>query len=394
MKASTIKKVTIAASMFIASYFCNIPQVIKHVKANQYKNYESLDNKLGAYLTTDEYETEMKIIEQENTEIASLEKIGETWHKKPLYAIKISDANKTITGTEKKEPQVLIIAQQHAKELISGTTALELAKYLTKNYSTDPQVKKYVDNNEVYIMPLANPDGLAIIEGSLSRIADAEKDKEFIENNPILIDESKIKDTGWRKNARDNNNDGVIIGVHDGVDINRNYDTGQLAWEKNEWADNYEGPGPFSEPETKAVKGLVERLDNLVIAVDIHSFGGMIVYPPGCKIGETEDELLYQKITKEMVEKQPYTKYEIIRMNRMYEKHHSYGFIVHGTFADWVYNSKKALSFIIEVYKQEPSLFGDVVNFNPPQQNIKKEVDNVLPMIFYLFEISDTIKKP
>lgn len=397
---NTIKKIAIAASIFIASYLCDIPPVMKYATANpavteqtQYQGYDGLENKLGAYFTTDEHETEIKRIAKENPEITSLEEIGETWHKRPIYMIKISDKNNVIEETGKKEPQTIIIAQQHAKELISGTTALALAEHLIKNYNIDPKIKKYVNNNEVYIIPLANPDGLAIVEGSFSRIVNKEKAKEMIENYPGLTEE-KLQDLAWRKNARDNNDDGLIVDAHDGVDINRNYYTGQTNWEKNEWADNYSGPEPFSEPETKAVKSLVERLDNLVIAVDLHSFGGLVVYPPGCKLGESEDQGLYEKIAKEMVEKQPNVKYDLLRMNMMYEKNNNYGVIMHGTFADWVYNNKKALSFIIELYKETPSGFGDITSFNPQQQNIKQEVENVLPMILHLLEISDTIKKP
>ncbi len=388
MKATTIKKIALATSMLIASYFCSIPQAIKPIKIQpviteqtQYKNYEGLENKLGAYFTTDEHETIIKSIAKENPEIASLEKIGKTWHKRPIYALKISDKNKTIEETKKKEPQILIIAHQHAKELISGTTALALAEHLTKNYNTDPKIKKYVDNNEIYIIPLANPDGLAIIEGSL-KLTDLEKSEET-KKHIILTEESKL----WRKNVRDNNNDRVITQKHDGVDLNRNYDTGQTIWYNDIWCEGYAGPEPFSEPETKAIKNLVERLDNLVIAVDLHSYWGMIFYPPGNRKGETKDEKLFRKISEEMVKKQPYYKYGIQRKKGTDIKPEQ------GTFLDWVYNTHKALSFVIEIYKEGAKGF-DMVCFNPPQQDIKKEVDNVLPMVFYLLEISDTIKKP
>ncbi|MDP2909074.1 MAG: M14 family zinc carboxypeptidase [Nanoarchaeota archaeon] len=386
MKASLLKKLALATSIGLASYFCHIPST-RSVQEVQYNNYENLEDKLGAYYTTEEYEKRMGGIVKENPKIASMKKIGESWHKRPIYALKISDENENIEGTTKKEPQIIIIAQQHAKELIGGVTAIATAEYLTKNYSTDKKVKSYVDNNEIYIVPLANPDGLAIIEGSLKQITDAEKAKKILDQ-PLteLNEETKLKNTWWRKNARDNNEDGIILEVHDGVDLNRNYSTG---WTNGEsYADNYSGPHPFSEPETKAIKGLAESLDNLAITVDLHSYLGMIMYPPGYEQGGTKQEELFKKIAKEMVKRQPYKKYEIKRLNSLY------GSTVGGSFTDWAYFEHNALSLVIEVYKTEPQPFPDIVNFNPPQQEISKVIENVIPMILYLFEISDSLKNP
>lgn len=384
MKASLLKKLALATSIGLASYFCHIPST-RSVQEVQYNNYENLEDKLGAYYTTEEYEKRMEGIVKENPKIASMKKIGESWHKRPIYALKISDENENIEGTTKKEPQIIILAQQHANELIGGVTAIATAEYLTKNYSTDKKVKSYVDNNEIYIVPLANPDGLAIIEGSLKQITDAEKAKKILEQ-PLteLNEETKLKNTWWRKNARDNNEDGIILEVHDGVDLNRNYSTG---WTNGEsYADNYSGPHPFSEPETKAIKGLAESLDNLAITVDLHSYLGMIMYPPGYEQGGTKQEELFKKIAKEMVKRQPYKKYEIKRLNSLY------GSTVGGSFTDWAYFEHNALSLVIEVYKTEPQPFPDIVNFNPPQQEISKVIENVIPMILYLFEISDSLK--
>jgi hypothetical protein len=62
------------------------------------------------------------------------------------------------------------------------------------------------------------------------------------------------------KNLRDNDNNGVFDPQLDGVDLNRNYgynwgydDEGSSGYEGS---DNYRGPSPFSEPETKAIQYL------------------------------------------------------------------------------------------------------------------------------------------
>ena len=60
-------------------------------------------------------------------------------------------------------------------------------------------MKKWVDNLEIWFVPVVNPDGY-----------------QFVFNNQSQII--------WRKNLRDNNNDGKFSPEIDGVDLNRNYD--------------------------------------------------------------------------------------------------------------------------------------------------------------------------
>lgn len=424
---SILKKAGIITALCLASCSFNVQTTVKpedlqtkpkSAQERSYKDYEGLDNKLGAYYTVEEYKEKINELVKENPKIVSSEKIGESWHKRPIYALKISDKDsvrdeaidnskvkkwyykyKKPKKKELKEPQILILAHQHARELISGMTAMATAEYLIKNYSKDEKVKNYVDNNEIYIIPLANPDGLAIIEGSFKQVVDAEKAKKYLEDplymyNPLHpgkgIDiDTKLKEIRWRKNARDNDDDGIILPPRDGVDLNRNYSTGWTKTTKEHgFLLTYPGPRPFSEPETKAVKKMVEQLDNLVIAVDLHSYLGMIIYPPVYKKIELKDEELYKKITKEMVRKQPHQKYDIGDPNS-----EVFDGSIGGTFIDWVYTEHNAISFLIEIYKKEKEYFSSIFNFNPPQQDIKKVTENVIPMLLYLFEISDNPKK-
>jgi hypothetical protein len=82
----------------------------------------------------------------------------------------------------------------------------------------------------------------------------------------------------WRKNARDNDGDGVFSPAADGVDLNRNWDH---RWEADRSVDpasrNHKGPHPLSEPEVVALRDLVLREMPLIV-VDYHSPG--MVTPP------------------------------------------------------------------------------------------------------------------
>lgn len=64
-----------------------------------------------------------------------------------------------------------------------------------------------------------------------------------------------------------------------GVDINRNY--GYL-WGNKEGpcSESFPGPHAFSEPETKAMRGMLYKyMDNIKIAYNFHAFGPMYVWP-------------------------------------------------------------------------------------------------------------------
>ena len=87
-------------------------------------------------------------------------------------------------------------------------------------------------------LPVANPDGY---------------DYTFTPDNRL-----------WRKNLRDNNNDGKITPDPDGVDPNRNFPTNwnyDNEGSSSEFAsETYRGPGPGSEAETKAFQKLLDRV--------------------------------------------------------------------------------------------------------------------------------------
>ena len=54
---------------------------------------------------------------------------------------------------------VFIYCEQHAREWVGGITCLETAQRLVTNYATDPTTKGYVDNLDIFILPVVNPDG-------------------------------------------------------------------------------------------------------------------------------------------------------------------------------------------------------------------------------------------
>jgi len=81
--------------------------------------------------------------------------IGNSVQGRELIAVKISDN----VDEEEAEPQLLYTATMHGNETTGYPTMLHLIDHLLSNYGTDPRITDMVNNTEIFINPLANPDG-------------------------------------------------------------------------------------------------------------------------------------------------------------------------------------------------------------------------------------------
>ena len=200
----------------------------------------------GAYHTQEEAYAEMDSVADANPSICLVQSVGTSIQGRDIWAMKISD---NVTVTE-NEPRVLYLGCHHAREIITVEIPLYMMYYFVDNYGTDSLATYYVDNREIWILPLMNPDG-----------------REYVQH------------TGdWRKNRR-NNGDGTY-----GVDLNRNwgymwgYD--DVGSSPNTGSETYRGTGPFSEPETQAVRDLMLSYQ-FSTCISYHSHGELILYPWG-----------------------------------------------------------------------------------------------------------------
>lgn len=87
--------------------------------------------------------------------LCKLETIGTSIYGKKVYALKISDN----VASDEDEPEVFYSSTMHGDETGGFILMLRLTDYLLKNYNTSNRVKTLVDNLEIWINPLANPDG-------------------------------------------------------------------------------------------------------------------------------------------------------------------------------------------------------------------------------------------
>ncbi|WP_211254447.1 M14 family metallopeptidase [Knoellia sinensis] len=229
------------------------------------EGYEVFNTYLGTTGIKAEYEQAARA----NPTIAKAMSIGKTTNGTDIIALKVSkNAARQKDGLK---PAVLYMGAQHAREWITPEMNRRLMHHVLDNYGSDSRITRLVDSTELWFVPVANPDGY---------------DFTFTEGNRL-----------WRKNLRDNNGDGTIA-PGDGVDLNRNYAT---KWGyDNEGSspapgsETYRGPSPNSEPESKALDGLVGRV-GFEFMVNYHSAAELLLYGTGWQVSTpTPDDVIYE----------------------------------------------------------------------------------------------------
>jgi carboxypeptidase T len=216
---------------------------------------------MGGYYTYFQMDSIMTALETNYPGLIDKFSIGTSLEGRTIWCVKISDN----VATDETEPEVFFNALQHCREAISGTSQIFFMEYLLENYATDLKVRQLVDAREIFIVPCVNPDGYVYNQTT----------------NPN-------GGGNWRKNRR------PLGGGEFGVDLNRNYNA--------DWADcnppiggfvancgsgaatsansTYWGTGPFSEPETQAIRDFTAAR-NFLMSIDQHSEGAYNTVPHG-----------------------------------------------------------------------------------------------------------------
>jgi len=185
-------------------------------------------------------------------------------------------------GQEERRPGVFLIGGQHAREWGSTDILLFLAQELMSAYAhgndlhfgnfsmPGSTVKQMLESIELIVFPVVNPDG-----------------KHY----------SQTVDHWWRKNRGPTSSASAI-----GTDLNRNYD---WLWDvgaqfradgvqitvgsDDPSVELYRGVAPFSEPETRNVKHVLDTNPQIRFFADVHSYHGYIMHPWADDDAQTTD---------------------------------------------------------------------------------------------------------
>jgi hypothetical protein len=172
--------------------------------------------------------------------------IPATFEGRHIVAVKISDH----VDQEEDEPTFLLVGAHHAREIVTPVIALYAIEQFTQQYGLNPTITTLVDDYEIWIAPVWNPDGYEYVFTT---------------------------DNYWRKNRR-------VFNGGIGVDLNRNYPFGWDAicgGNSTITSQTYRGPEAASEPETQTMIafGCDRRFAKVA---DLHSYAREVRYGNGC----------------------------------------------------------------------------------------------------------------
>jgi hypothetical protein len=126
----------------------DIKGVISARNLNQAMEWET-------YPTYTQYDSIMQSFKTLYPNLCRLDTIGRSVNGKLILALKISDS----PANDGNKPAVFYTSTMHGDETGGFVLMLHLADYILKNYNLSSRVKDLVDNLEIWINPLANPDG-------------------------------------------------------------------------------------------------------------------------------------------------------------------------------------------------------------------------------------------
>lgn len=90
-------------------------------------------------------------------DLVTVETIGETVEGRPLLLVKVSDN----AAENEPEPSVLFDASIHGNENIGTEVVLAFVQRLLDGYGNDDELTALVDDHEIFVVPMVNPDGVA-----------------------------------------------------------------------------------------------------------------------------------------------------------------------------------------------------------------------------------------
>ncbi len=210
---------------------------------------------LTAYPTYTDYVTMMNEFATNNPAVCKVENIGATTEgDKSILFVKLSDN----VNDNEQEPRVMYTSSMHGDEIAGYPMMLNLIDYLLGAYkdTSHPrhvEIKDLLDNNEVWINPLANPDGT------------------------------------FRNSANNTSVASATRGNANNVDLNRNY------------PDPDDGPNPDGnayQTETLAFMNFAESR-HFVLSANFHGGIELINYPWDTYAGAHPDEDYFIHVSEE-----------------------------------------------------------------------------------------------
>jgi hypothetical protein len=308
----------------------------------------------GGYRTVGQTEEFLRGVAAAHPGVATLVDYGDSWQKAQpggepgydLLALRITHpptATATLAQTapdglrqsatysqSSPKPVFALVAAVHARELATSELATRFINYLLAGDGVDPEVTWLLDDYEVIVIPIANPDGRALADQGWLQRKNTNPGSEACAQPPQSEDQV-------------------------GVDLNRN---ASFEWNSGGSSDQpcyatFHGVGPASEPEEQALEALLRGLfadkrgpnpgdaapdDTPGVLISLHSYSDLVLWPWGNRETPAPNADGLQRLGRRMAALNGYTPQQSIEL-----------YSTSGTTDDWLYGERGVASFTFEV---------------------------------------------
>ncbi|XP_069989560.1 carboxypeptidase B [Penaeus vannamei] len=305
------------------------------LKYDQTRSLRKGDATFERYMSYEEIVSYIEELPAQYPEDVQVEEIGRSVEDRPIYQVIINRNDSASTD----KPVIFIEAGIYAREWVSPASALYLVNRLLQDSPSLSQEAEW------RLVPLLNPDGYVY---------------------------SWRHDRLWKKNRASTSDSDCS-----GVDLNKNFGFywGEIGSSINPCSNMFQGPVPFSEPETKALRDAVYQVQNRTKAyISLHSFGQTFSYTRNLRsdVNRTSDEEL-ERIAEGMRDRIQATSGAEYTVTRTPES-----IIVGGTSENWV-----ASLGVPYVYTMELRDRGETV-FHLPEDLIDEAGEDAWAAMKYL----------
>jgi len=260
-------------------------------------------------------------------DLASWIDIGDSWEllhpeaEREGHDLMVLRLTNAATSELDPKPALFATGGMHARELAPPELLLRFAERLVDGHGIDADITWILDEHEINLFLLSNPDGRERAEQLMM----------------------------WRKNA---DNDYCPNTDDRGADINRNfeYEWGCCGGSSAGYCDEtYRGPFPGSEPETQAVQDYLRALfpaqwnpeppaDATGIYLDIHAYGALVLWPWGFGYEHPPNSTALQTLGRKLAYYNHHVPYQSIFL-----------YPTDGTTIDFAYGELGVAAFTFEV---------------------------------------------
>ncbi len=122
----------------------------------------------GSYPSWSEVQQMMTDWANDYPSICELHIVGASVQGRPLLALNITDN----PGVEEDEPEFKYVSTMHGDEWTCMVMCLNFIDLLLSNYGSDPTLTSYVDEIDIWVMPIMNPDGYVSVQRTNANYVD------------------------------------------------------------------------------------------------------------------------------------------------------------------------------------------------------------------------------